>query len=187
MITPDAAIDRHPVVIGRARLADARVRQDAITAPEPAVGTPFQSIEHIMLSFCVPAVELDDGLAVGPVIAIAVGNEEQVWRGTHPHAAEAKLDPGEIGSVVVKDCPAIEPAVVIGVFKDQDPVLAPRASQPDRVRIVLDDPEPSFRIDGHGDRLNDVGLGGEQGERETLGQRDPLDRFLCRERNRGAQ
>ena len=136
-----------------------------------------------MLRLRVPAVELDDGLAVGPVIAVAVGDEEQVRRGAHPHPAKAQLDPGEVGPLIVKDRPAIEPAVVIGVFEDQDPVLAARASQPDRVGVVLDDPEPPLVIDGHGDRLDDVGLGGEQADGETLGQRDPPDRFACGEGN----
>ena len=43
MIPPDAAVDRHPLVIGRARLADPRDREDPVAPPEPAVGAPFQA------------------------------------------------------------------------------------------------------------------------------------------------
>ena len=130
-----------------------------------------------MLCFCIPAVELDHGFTVGPVIAVVVGDKEQVRRGADPYSAEAQLDPGEVGPLVVKDCPAIELSVVVGVFENQDSVLASRASQPDRVGVVFDDPEPPSVIDGHGDRLDDVGLGGEQANRKPLGQRDPPHRL----------
>ena len=93
--------------------------------------------------------------------------------------------PVKLVPVVVEDRSAIESAVVIGVFEDQDPIFATRPSQPDRVRIVLDDPEPSLRVDGHRDRLDDVRLGGKQADGETFGQHDPLDRFSCVERNGG--
>ena len=110
------------------------------------------------------------GRAVGPVVAVAVGDEEQVGRGADPDAAEAQLDAGEVGPLVAEDRAAVEPAVAVGVLEDQDAVLALRAAQPDRVRVVLDDPEPPRRVDGEGDRLDDVGLGGEQGGLEAFGQ-----------------
>ena len=125
-----------------------------------------------MLGFGIPAVELDNRLTVGPVIAVAIRDEEQVGRRADPDAAEAELDPGEVGPLVEKDRPPIEPAVVVGVFKDQDAVLALRSSEPDRIGIILDHPEPSPVIDGHGDRLDDVGFGGKKADRETLGHGD---------------
>ena len=143
VIPPDAAVHRHPLVVGRAGLADVReFDEDAVAAPEPAVGPPLQGVEHVVLGLDVPAVELDDRRAVGPVVAVAVGEEEQVGRGADPDAAEAQLDAGEVGPFIVEDRPAVEPAVAVGVLEDQDAVLAARTAQPDRVRVVLDDPEP---------------------------------------------
>ena len=47
VIPPDAAVDRHAVVVGRARLADPRVRQDAVAALEPAVGPHFRPLNML--------------------------------------------------------------------------------------------------------------------------------------------
>ena len=136
-----------------------------------------------MLRLCAPAVELDDRRAVGAIVAVAVGDEEQVRRRADPDAAEAQLDAGEVGPLVVEDRPAVEPAVAVGVLEDQDAVLAVRTAQPDRIGVILDDPEPSLVVDGHGDRLDDVGLGGEQGDREALGNSDPRGGLFRRDRS----
>ena len=134
VIPPDAAVHRHPLLVGRARLADAGRRQDAVAAPEPSVRAPLQGVEQVVLRVDVPAVELDDRRAVGPVVAVAVGEEQQVRRGADPDPAEPQLDAGEVGALVVKDGPAVEAAVAVGVLEDQDAILAARPAQPDRVR-----------------------------------------------------
>ena len=40
MVAPDAGVDRRAVLVRRARLADAAVREDAVAAVEPAVRPP---------------------------------------------------------------------------------------------------------------------------------------------------
>ena len=123
VIAPDAAVDRHASVVGSARLADPRVRHDAVAAPEPSVRRPFQGIEHVVLGLGVPAVQHHNGRAVGPVVPVPIGNEEEVGSRTDPDAAEAQLDSREIRSLVVENRAAIESAVAIGILEDQDPVL----------------------------------------------------------------
>ena len=174
VIPPDAAIHRRPLLLRRPRLADLRGGQDAVATPEPAVGTPVQGVEHVVLSVDAPAVELDDRRAVGPVVAVAVGDEDQVGRGADPDPAEPQRDAGVVGPSVGKDGPAIEAAVAVGVLEDQDAIPAARPAQPDRVRVVLDHPEPPPVVDGHGDRLDDVGLGGGESDPEPGRHRDPL-------------
>src|SRR5947207_13749009 len=65
VIPPDAAIHRRSLLGRRTRPPYHRGGQDAVAAPEPAVGPPSQAVEQIMLSLATPAVELDDRLAVG--------------------------------------------------------------------------------------------------------------------------
>ena len=71
--------------------------------------------------------------------------------------------------MVEEDRAAIEPAVAIGILENQDPVLAPRSAQPDRVGVILDDPEPAFGVDREGDRLDHVRFGREQRDGKSLG------------------
>ena len=43
MIAPDASADLFSLIVGRAGLADERVREDAVAAVEPAVGAPGET------------------------------------------------------------------------------------------------------------------------------------------------
>jgi hypothetical protein len=57
VIPPDAGVDRHALLVGRARLADAAVREDAVAAVEPAVGPPDEAVERLVRVLIAPAVE----------------------------------------------------------------------------------------------------------------------------------
>ena len=59
MIAPDAGVDRRAVLVRRAGLADARMREDAVAAVEPAVGAPGEGVERLVRVLIAPAVEQD--------------------------------------------------------------------------------------------------------------------------------
>src|SRR5204863_9305032 len=59
MVAPDAAVHRDALVVGRAGLADPRVREDAVAAVEPAIGPPRELAEDVVLRLHVPAVQED--------------------------------------------------------------------------------------------------------------------------------
>src|SRR5205807_8733551 len=100
----------------------------------------------------VPAVENDLRRTVGHVVAVAVGDEEQVRRGTDPDAAEAELDAGDVGDLVMEDFASIKMAVAVFVLEDKDAILARFAvSLPLGIGVVLRDPEPAAVVDGEGD------------------------------------
>ena len=65
MIAPDAGVDRDAVLVRRARLADARVREDAVAAVEPAVRPPDERVERLVRVLVAPAVEQNLRLAGG--------------------------------------------------------------------------------------------------------------------------
>ena len=136
-------------------------------------GPHLKRVEHVVLRCLAPAVKLDHRRPVWPIVTIFIGNKQHVRRRANPHAAETQLNPREIGPLVVENRPPVEPAVIVSVFEDQDPVPAGRTSQPDWIRVILDNPQPPLVIDGHRDRLDDVGLGRELGDREALGNLDP--------------
>src|SRR5262249_40087423 len=57
VVAPDAGVDGHAFVVGRVRLADGRVGEHAVTAVEPAVGTPQKGVERLVRVLVAPAVE----------------------------------------------------------------------------------------------------------------------------------
>ena len=136
-----------------------------------------------------PAVEQHPGLTVGHVVAVGVGNEEQLRRRADPHPAEAHLETADEVQPLLKDRSLVEHMVAIGVFEDENPVLRRLGSDPPRIGIGLGHPEPAPVVEAHGDRLAHVGLRGEElhgkarrhrhrpGRRfggEAVGQRHPL-------------
>ena len=57
MIAPDAGMQLDALVVGRARLADERVREDALVAIEPAVRPPAEAVERLVRVLIAPAIE----------------------------------------------------------------------------------------------------------------------------------
>ena len=136
-----------------------------------------------------PAVEQHPGLTVGHVVAVGVGNEEQLRRRADPHAAEADLETADEVQPLLEDRSLVEHMVAVGVFENQDPVAGLVGSHPSRIGIGLGHPEPAPVVEAHCDRLAHVGLRGQQlhgkarrhrhrpGRRfgaEPVGQRQPL-------------
>ena len=121
------------------------------------------------------AVEHDLGRAVGHVVAVAVGDEQELRRAHQPDAAEAELDAREHLDVVGEDGALVEPAVAVGVLEDQDAVAEAEVELRGQlgVGVVLRDPEPPARVPGHGDRVLHVRLGGEDLDVEPRRHAEP--------------
>ena len=67
-----------------AGLADAGMREDAVAAVKPAVRAPAEAVKRLVGIVQPPAVEQDLRRAVGSVVAVAVGNEQQMRRCADP-------------------------------------------------------------------------------------------------------
>ena len=180
------ALIRLALVVGRAGLADVRVREHAVAAVEPAVGSPDERVQRLVRVLAAPAVEQDFrpggtslgnatpgrgiGLhrhAVGHVVAVLVGDEHQIRRRADPHAAEAELQPADQVQTLDKDLARVVPAVAVGVFEDQNAVAALALRRTPRVFVGLGDPQPAAVVDRHGDRLMHVRLAGEKRDLEN--------------------
>src|SRR5947208_364587 len=59
MVTPDARVDRHAVLLGHSRLADLRVCEDTVAAVEPAVRAPGERVERFVRVLVAPAIQED--------------------------------------------------------------------------------------------------------------------------------
>ena len=174
MHPPDRAVDRRAGRLGISRPPHAARGEDAVAAVEPAVGAPHQAVHHVVGHVLrIEAVEDRLGRAVGTVVAIAVGHEDEFRRRGEPDAAVAKRDAGEVAAAVEKELSRVEPAVAVGVFKDEHAIGAGRS--PFGIGVVFDDPQPAAGVGGDRDRLRDVGLGGEECDAKSLGHRDAAD------------
>ena len=168
--SPESAPDGHAQLFRRAGDADLTGRRCAATAIEPAVGPPPQAVGERMMIVDDDGepVEHDLGRAVGDVVPIPVGDEEQPRRAEQPDAPEAVLDAGEHLDLVGEHRATVETAVGVGVLEDQDAIAMAEVEPIRRVGIgvVLGDPEPAPTVPGHGDRVLHVRLGREDRDPE---------------------
>ena len=170
MISPDGGVHTRALFLGRAGLADQRVREHAVATIQPTVGAPDKRIERLVRVLLTPAVEQLYRRAIRLVVAVSIGNEQQIRRRPDPHSAEADFQAADQIELFGEHGPLVEPPVEIGVFKDQDAVAAFSLRRANRVFIRLGDPHSAAIVDGHGDRLHYVGLGGGHLDREARRQ-----------------
>ena len=167
MIAPDGRVQGRAIGVGRPGLADARVGEDTVAAVKPAVRAPGEAVERLVGIVLAPAVEQDLGRSVGPVVAVAVGDEQEMRGRADPDAAETDFQAAHQIEVVGEDLTRVEPAVVVGVLEDEDAVLGLVVGHASWVGIGFGDPEPAAVVDRHRDRLDDVGLAGEKRHLES--------------------
>ena len=114
---------------------------------------------------------------VGAIVAVGILQEHQVRHLRQVNASVSQLDADGQMQPVGKRRAAVGLAVVVGVFEDQDLVVGLGARQVHGVRRHGSDPEPALGVEGHRDRVFQVGkldLRREQVDRVALGQREGL-------------
>ncbi len=159
---------------------------------EPAVGAPAKAVDDGVRVFEAETLEVDLGVAVGHVVVVAIGIEQQVGRVEHPDAASAARDRGDDVQAIQERLVPVEDAVAVGVFVNRDLVFAAKVvgrrrrnlvvdGAPDTVVAdhfqsggegileVLNDPEPASFVEGDRDGLANDRLGQNQIELEIAG------------------
>ena len=96
-----------------------------LRAVEPAVGSPAQAVGDGVSVLKAEAGEMHDGIAVGDVVVVRFGVEQEVGRVQHPHAAAAALDRGGDVQAVHKGGLPVEHTIVAGALVDGDFVPPP--------------------------------------------------------------
>jgi len=166
---PDAGVEVEAVVFGSARFPDEGVGENALAAVEPAVGSPDEAVQSFVAVVHAPAVEKNFGFGVGNIVAIGVGNENKIRRGSEVDTTVSDRDTGSEGDFIVEEFLGVKDAVAIGVLKNLDAAelfVFVRASVD--VVIVFYDPDASPGVEGKGNGFADVRLGGVDGNVESL-------------------
>ena len=116
MIAPDRLLELVAADPGRDRAP--------LGAVEPAVGPPGHRVDRRVRVLEPEAGEQDLGIAVGPVVVVAVGVEEQVRRLADEDAAVTDRQARGQVQALDEDLDRVGPAVAVGVLEDLDPVRA---------------------------------------------------------------
>jgi hypothetical protein len=137
--------------------------------------------------------EMNFGITVRHIVAVAVGIEEQVGRIEHPDATPPSRHRGRDVQTVDEGLVAIEDAVAVRVFMDRDLVATPDvmrrwcrnlvidrspdavvAEHPQSGRVgilkILHHPEPSAIIEAQTHRLANDWLGEDQVDLQIVGK-----------------
>ena len=183
MIAPDAAVHGDALLVRRAGLADVRVSTGCRCSRRASRRAPrSRLLKTLCLAFKSQPSSTTLRRPGGFVLAGVDGDEQQVRRGAEPDAAEADGDARQVRALVAEDLAGSKwpsPLVSSKMRMRSRALLA--FGQPVADRSALDDPEPAAIVDGHGDRLDDVRLAGEQRGPEAFGQLDPLGGALRRQ------
>ena len=181
VIPPDAGVEAGPFVVPGPGLTDVGVGEDSVAAIKPAIGSPDERIEGLVRVLVTPAIQQDLGRPIGNIVFIVVGNEQQLGSGPHPDAAKSHFDATDEVELVGEDGPLVELSIAIHVFENQDAVAGLFGFDPHRIGIGLGHPQPAPRVDGHRNRLLDVGFTGERRDPEPLGNGHGLGGIVRRE------
>jgi hypothetical protein len=120
---------------------------------------------------------------VGPVVAVGVLQEQRFTPVVNDHAAIREGDACRNAQALRENGEAIGQAIVVGVFTNANAVAAEIvARQVVRVIDGLGQPQPASLVPCHGDRLDDVGLRGEELDMKALGNNNATHRFIGRKR-----
>ena len=197
MVTPHTGIDPLTIIFGGPRLANIGRTENPVATIEPTIGPPVEGVERLVgVSRVVPAIQQDLRITgrLGR-ITVGDGDEHQVGSRADPKTAEAKLHAGDQVHVFQKHRAFVGLVVAVGVLKHEDAVLAREdvlsellrrslgRRMPDALGIAqaFSYPEAAAVIFAKGDRVANIGLGGEHMHCEAGGQGGLGRSVGCRE------
>ena len=200
MIAPDALPLRADGRVGTVlRTADNAGDGAPLGAVQPAIGTPAEAVGDGVRVFEAEPLEMHGRVAIGTIVVIAVGIEQQVRRLQHPQPVAIKGEGRTEAQPFDKDAMLVVATIAIGVFMNRDAIepgkmpggwggnavvnraekLVPRDHlQPGGIGVLneLADPEPTAGVPLDAERLPNVGLGDRHFQFQVIGQLEQGER-----------
>ena len=174
MKTPDASFDRNALGFGRPGNADIAGAGTAAASVKPTIGAPAEAVGKVVVVVLGDgkAIEDDFGFAIGNIVLIAVGDEEELWRAHGPNPTASQFDTGEHLQLVGEDLAGVGLSVVVFVVKNDNAIAQFEIEAPPSlgIGVVFGDPHTAFVIPGHRDGILDFGLGCEDRHLKSFGE-----------------
>src|SRR5262249_18838043 len=150
----------HTLPVGGAWLADARVCENTVTAVQPAIRAPAESVERLVRVLPAPAVEQHLRRTGWFVLAVLDRHKQEVRRRPDPDAAKADFETADQVQVLHEHGALVKGAGAGGVLEDDDAVLRLRLGAANGVAVGLGHPNTAAVVQTKRDWLMDVGLPG---------------------------
>lgn len=185
MVTPDGAVELCPRAIRCARFPDGGCGLNPVPPVEPAVRPPFETVDDVMADGVVlPAIEQHFRGSVRNIIAVTVGDKDEVRGARRKNSTEAKRDARELLSLIPEHFVCVEMASALGVLENQNTIVkvCVEVHPTVAVSIELGDPKAATIIKRHGDRLADVRFRREHGHPKARRHGNAPGRLCCRQR-----
>ena len=146
------------------RRLDLRVEEGPFLEVERAVRAPREGVDRVVAVLGAEAVQ-DDPPHVGAVVAVGVLQEHQVRLLRDVDAAVAEREAGRDVEPIGEDLDLVGAAVAVAVLEDDQLVVRRLVRTDVRIRGRRQHPQPPARVEGHRQRVGQLGelaLGGEQ-------------------------
>src|ERR1051326_8670486 len=138
--------------------------KDALATVEPTVRSPSEGVKSFVGVLISPAIEQDLRFPrrLG-LVAIFDGNEHEIRSSAHPNATETNFKTADEIQAFHEHSAAVELAIAISIFEDQDAVLPLPFWSADGIGVGFGDPEAPAIINCKSDWLFYVRFTSEQG------------------------
>ena len=166
VIAPDPALHRDALFGGSAWHSE--ITRTGMTAPpvEPAIRRETETVGEVVIVRLGhgESVEHHLGRAVGNIVTVGIGDEQQLRRTHQPDPAAPHLDARQHLDVVGENLARLRDSVPVGVLENDDAILQREieALLPLGVGVVLCDPHPTFRVPRKAHGILHVRLCGEE-------------------------
>ena len=160
------------------RRLDLRVEEGAFLEVQRAVRAPREGVDRVVAVLGAEAVQ-DDAPLVGAVVAVGVLQEHQVRLLRDVDAAVAEGEAGRDVEPIGEDLDLVGAAVAVGVLEDDQLVVRRLVRTDVRIGGRGQHPQPSARVEGHRQRVGQLGelaLRGEQRHLVAVRRLEPRQR-----------
>ena len=172
MESPDAGLEIDAFFLGSARLADEGIVKNAVTAVKPAVVAPKKRVWRFVRVPEREAVEKDLGWAVGFVIAIGIGDEEEFGSAGREDASVADFEAADEVEIVGEDFVGFERAIAVLVLENDDAIAGFFVGASPRIGEGFGDPDAAPAVEGESDGLAELRFAGDGFDLETFRDED---------------
>lgn len=169
MKAPDSRFDAETFILWCSRFSDQGRVEHSVATVKPAVMTPEERVGGLMGIVGRKAIEQNLRRAVGFVVAIGIGDEEELGSTRGEDTAVTDFESGDEVEIVSEDLVGFEGSIVVLVLKDNEAVFAFAFFLSTWVGVGFGHPDAATGIKGEGDGLPELWLTGNRLDLESFG------------------